>query len=307
LRNCIREIDPEPHSSLRRMTWISSVCEKYSIAKLGELTDEQIATLLQQYKNGEEANLETKRSNKGRIELVGAGPGDPDLLTRAAYRAITAADVVIADYLVPQPILDEIPKKVQLIVKPKAPSDATQPKIDDLALEALNQGKYVVRLKGGDPFVFGRGGEEVLFYRRHGYEPKVIPGVSSSIVAPLSVGIPVTHRGLADQFLVTTGTGKGSSFPDIPPFSPKRTTIYLMGMSRLKLIVEKMIENGYPSNWPVAVIEKATHPDQRVVYGKLSSISDIVIKAKICAPATVVVGQVATLGEASSATLKTNE
>ncbi|CAG8730399.1 6166_t:CDS:2, partial [Acaulospora colombiana] len=146
-------------------------------------------------------------SKRGRIRLVGAGPGDPNLLTRAAYQAIQEADVILSDKLVPSEVLKLIPQQTEVLVAAKkfcANAEASQEELNRLGLEALSQGKDVVRLKQGDPFLFGRGGEEFLFYRSNGYTPQVLPGISSCMSAPLLANIPVTHRGVASQLLVCT-------------------------------------------------------------------------------------------------------
>jgi len=159
-------------------------------------------------------------------------------------------------------------------------------------LSYLEDGKIVVRLKNGDPFVFGRGGEEIIFFRKHGFEAKIIPGVSSSFAAASSSNIPLTHRGIADQFMVCTGHGKDDSFPEMPPFSPMRTTVILMGVGRIDSIMRELKNKGYPSNWPVAVIMKATFPDQRTVHGSVDTIGEIVKEEKIKSPATIIIGNV---------------
>jgi len=249
----------------------------------------------------------------GRIRLVGAGPGDPGLLTIKALRAIQEADLIVSDNLVPQAILDLIPntltetgnKRLYLAPKKRQPSgvaaartgggsggkaDESQEELMNVALNALNQGLEVVRLKNGDPFVFGRGGEEILFFRSHGYEAEVIPGISSSLCAPLYGLIPVTHRGLADQFLVTTAQGRNGAIPEIPPYCDHRTTIFLMGVSRMADLVADLVKNGYPEDCPVAVVEKASHPDQRVFRGNFKNIVEIAQREQIQSPSTIIVG-----------------
>ncbi|KAJ3176795.1 uroporphyrin-III C-methyltransferase [Gaertneriomyces sp. JEL0708] len=170
--------------------------------------------------------------------------------------------------------------------------------------QTLN-GLKVVRLKGGDPFVFGRGGEEVLYLLSRGIsrsQISVVPGISSSIAAGESAWIPVTHRGLADQFLVITGRGEGGRVPDIPSFTPRRTVVVMMGMGRLSMLVSSFIEEAkYPRHTPVAVIHKATWTDQRTVKGTLETIERVVKLHNITNPAVIYVGNVVTALEEGSA------
>ncbi|KAJ3085645.1 hypothetical protein HDU96_005318, partial [Phlyctochytrium bullatum] len=180
--------------------------------------------------------------------LVGGGPGDPGLLTVKAANLLATADVVVSDQLIAEGILDMIPDRKRRLVfverKVKGRSDVAQADANELCLRELRKGKTVVRLKGGDPFLFGRGGEEVLFLREHGFEAVVVPGVSSCIAAPATAGIPVTHRGAADQLLVLSGRGEGGSFPQVPPHAEKRTTVVLMPVARLAALTQLMVEAG---------------------------------------------------------------
>ncbi|KAI8812014.1 tetrapyrrole methylase [Cladochytrium replicatum] len=223
-----------------------------------------------------------------RLILVGAGPGNPQLLTLRAHRILTQeADVVISDRLVPQPILDLVDaRKLQFVPeKSKGKSDVAQAEANRMILDGLKRGMVVARLKGGDPFVFGRGIEEILsvIEAAAGFELgdpekrkrillEVVPGLSSSITGPGSAMIPVTHRGAADQFLVLTGRGEKGALPDIPPYHAKRTIVILMGVLRLKELIQMMGDVGYPNELPCAVIERATWTDQRVVRGLLDNI-----------------------------------
>lgn len=159
-------------------------------------------------------------------------------------------------------------------------------------LTAALAGFNVVRLKNGDPFVFGRGGEEILNYRAHGIEPEVVPGVSSALAAPLLAGIPLTMRGVADQFLITTAQGRGGSWPELPPYAAQRTFVFLMGVGRLAELAGRLIGAGYPADLPVAVVEKAAQPKQRTVRGHLSSIAERVAAERVNAPAAIIVGHV---------------
>ncbi|CAJ0625781.1 23351_t:CDS:2 [Entrophospora sp. SA101] len=239
--------------------------------------------------------LNRPRSNKkcGRIQLVGAGPGNPHLLTQAACNAIQEADLVLADKLIPEEVLKLVPSDTELIVATRkfcANADAIQEEINQTILQALNNGRHVVRLKQ-DPFLFGRGGEEFLFFKSHGYIPNVIPGISSCLSAPLYANIPVTHRGVASQLLICTGTGRKNSLPDIPIYNSCRTTVFLMAIHRIKQLITDLINDGkYPPECPCAVIEKASCKDQRVIHGTLATIADIINRAGTNPPGTLVVG-----------------
>lgn len=165
--------------------------------------------------------------------------------------------------------------------------DPGQQRLNVAALEALRRGERVVRLKSGDPFVYGRGGEELTFFRANGFEPLVLPGVSSAFAAPAMAHISVTHRGVADQVLVLAAHGRGGAMPDIPAFSATRTLVLLMVAKRVAAIADACLERGYPSALPVAVIERAATPHQRTVRGTLADIGAIVAAATLTPPATV--------------------
>ncbi|KAJ3022286.1 uroporphyrin-III C-methyltransferase [Thoreauomyces humboldtii] len=230
----------------------------------------------------------------GTCTLVGAGPGDPQLLTLAAHAAILSADVVISDLLVPPPILSLIRGRHLPLPRRVARSDDAQAVANAWMTLHVGMGLKVVRLKGGDPFVFGRGGEEVVHLRGNGVtDVTVVPGLSSCLAAAVVAGIPLTHRGLADQFLVVTGRGQGGRVPHIPPFEPRRTLVIMMGMARVGMLRAALVdEAGYPRHTPVAVVERATWPDQRVVTGTLDGLEKLVQDEGIGNPAVVYVGNV---------------
>ncbi|KAJ3091352.1 uroporphyrin-III C-methyltransferase [Quaeritorhiza haematococci] len=254
----------------------------------------------------------------GSITLVGAGPGDPDLLTVAAINALQSADLIVSDRLVSPAIIERFihnhttPKEcrpeLRFARKVCGRAREAQDEIYIWCLEALRQGKNVVRLKGGDPFVFGRGGEELIFFRSRGVRNvRVIPGVSSSLSAPLAAGIPVTHRGTADQVVIVTGRKEQEGVvPDYPAYSPLRTVVFLMAMTCLPsltkmlmggsgsgdCVVDELGSRSYPPDLPVCVIEKATCPDQRVIRSTLSQIAEVVKRLGITQHATLVVGNV---------------
>ncbi len=231
------------------------------------------------------------RGQRGRLVLVGAGPGDPRLLTVAALEALASADIVVSDRLVPPEILSLAAGEVIVANKTYGRAHEAQEEIYWRIEEALRGGQTVVRLKGGDPFVFGRGGEEVLHFRALGYEAEVIPGISSALAAPLLAGIPVTTRGVASQVLVTTGHGENDSDADLPPYAPNRTTVLLMGVSRLGQLTESlMAKAGYPGSLPCAIVESASLARQRVTMGTLETLAAEAERVGVCAPATLVLG-----------------
>ncbi|TPX31914.1 hypothetical protein SmJEL517_g04878 [Synchytrium microbalum] len=235
------------------------------------------------------------RRTTPRIVLVGSGLGDPTLLTVKSVTALQTADLVISDQLVPAGILDLIPSHVELRTVPRkarGKSDLAQNDANDWLLAAARDNKFVVRLKGGDPFLFGRGGEETLWLESYGYKVEYIPGISSCIAGPGVAGIPVTHRGVADQLLVLTARGEGGSIPNIPLYEAKRTTVFLMAVAKMGEMIGIMEEKGYPMSTPAAVIEKAGWDDQRVVDGTLADILGVATESKIGSPSVFVVGGV---------------
>eukprot|EP00121_Abeoforma_whisleri_P010198 Awhi_evm1s9398 len=237
-------------------------------------------------------------TSKNWIKLVGAGPGDPDLLTIKAYKALMEADLVVTDYLVPQDLLDVIPKKTQIKTAVKQQGRSKQGQIDIMnwCLDGLKENKNVVRLKNGDPFLYGRGREEQEFFLEHGFIASVIPGISSSLAAPVVSNIPVTHRGTADQVLICTGHGKDDTYPLFPPYNPKRTLILLMSVTRIEELVNTLIEKqGYPADIGVSIIERASFPDQRLTHASLENIAAIAKERGVKAPANIVIGSVTEL------------
>ncbi|KAF8953926.1 hypothetical protein BGZ46_003105 [Entomortierella lignicola] len=236
------------------------------------------------------SSTETSRP-KGEIKLIGAGPGDPDLLTMAAYKSITSwADIVLADKLVSKEILALITCPMFIANKDKGCQASGQQELFQRAIQALKEGKRVVRLKQGDPFIFGRGGEELLFFRRLGFEPTIVPGLSSSISGPLLANIPLTHRGTASQFLVCTGTGSLDSIPDMPPYVAHRTTVFLMALHRLEALIQDLVSIGYPKQLPVAIVEKASAKDQRCVKATIGTVVQVVKEVGYNPPGILVVG-----------------
>ncbi len=252
--------------------------------------------------------------NPGTVYLVGAGPGDPGLLTLAGRDALRVADVVIYDRLAHPSLLNFAPPAAERIFvgKQSARHFVRQEDTNDLMVEFARQGKTVVRLKGGDPFVFGRGGEEAEYLRERGIPFRIVPGVTSAIAAPAYAGIPVTHRDAASSFAVITGHERGDdreSGTRAPGEAEQRrrwdhiahaadTLIFLMGVESLADNAMKLIENGRAPETPVALIQWGTWTKQRVVVGTLADIAEIARAAGITAPAVTVVGDVVRYREA---------
>jgi uroporphyrin-III C-methyltransferase/precorrin-2 dehydrogenase/sirohydrochlorin ferrochelatase len=236
--------------------------------------------------------------DRGQVVLVGAGPGDPELITVKGRRLLVEADVVVVDRLVPGLLLDELRPEVTLIDASKIPYGpaATQEEINRLLVTHAGQGQLVVRLKGGDPYVFGRGGEEVLACAAAGIPVTVIPGVTSAVAAPGAAGIPVTHRGVAHEWVVVSGhlpPGHAESLVDWPALARLRGTVcVLMGLTHLSAIATELITHGRPPQTPVAVVREGTTGTQQTVRADLSTIAAAVAEAGLRPPAVVVVGDV---------------
>jgi uroporphyrin-III C-methyltransferase/precorrin-2 dehydrogenase/sirohydrochlorin ferrochelatase len=232
----------------------------------------------------------------GTVYLVGAGPGDPSLITVRGVEVLRTADVVIYDRLVPPALLDLAPPSAERIYAGKEPgrSAMAQPQIDELLVERAQRGQTVVRLKGGDPFVFGRGGEEALACARAGVSFEVVPGISSAIAAPALAGIPVTHRGLAQSFAVVTGsTAHGDEVELARVATATDTLVVLMAAGKLAQTCAELIESGRPADEPAAIVQWAGTPEQRTVVGTLEDLPALATAASIGPPATLVVGAVA--------------
>lgn len=240
------------------------------------------------------------RGTAGRVWLVGAGPGDPDLLTVRARRVLRLADMVLSDHLIPAAMLDALPAGVHVVdVGKRAGAHAmAQGQINDLLVALASEGKFVVRLKGGDPFVFGRGGEEALACIAAGIPVEVVPGITSAIAVPAATGIPVTHRGVADAFTVVSGHLGWDSISDhVGAPDPTRTIVILMGMRALEDIAQGFVASGWDPATPVAVIAQGWTQAQRMATGTLATITNDASVQQLGAPAIIVVGSVATLHE----------
>ncbi|KAJ6611511.1 tetrapyrrole methylase [Mycena sp. CBHHK59/15] len=274
--------ETDAESTSRRMKWVAQVSEYWPLSKLAAMTDDDMREVLAGEYYASPATSSAVPSlhsldirPKGRILLVGSGPGHPSLLTLATHKALTQlADLVLSDKLVPAAVLALIPPTVQVRIAKKFPGNAegAQNEMMEAAIEAARRGLTVVRLKQGDPVVYGRAGEEVLHFRAHGFEPILVPGVSSALAGPAFAGIPVTQRGVAESFVVCTGVGRKGREVQLPGYERARALVVLMGVARLPQSTRRA-GAMYPPHMPIALIERASIPDQRVI---VSTLRDVV-------------------------------
>jgi len=240
---------------------------------------------------------------RGSVALVGGGPGDPGLITVRGLQLLHQADVVIADRLAPRSLLAGLGPDVEIIDAAKVPRGPAVPQeqINALLIEHAQAGRFVVRLKGGDPFVFGRGGEEVLACLRAGVTVTVVPGVSSVAAVPAAAGVPLTHRGIAQEFVVASAhvaPGSEDSTVDWPALAAAPVTlVLLMGTEHLQAVADTLIRHGRNAHTPVSVIADGTLPSQRTINARLDTVARDAAVAGLGPPAIVVVGEVVTISE----------
>lgn len=317
----------------RRIRWLSQICEYWPLRRLAAITDADVEAVLNSYAANPDSStppLESSTlalrsssasasSRRGRIILAGSGPGHPDLLTRATYKAILAADVVLADKLVPSGVLDLIPRRTPVHIARKFPgnADAAQEELLSLGLAGLRAGQTVLRLKQGDPYIYGRGGEECEFFRRAGFAGRIVvlPGVTSALSAPLFADVPATQRAVSDQVLICTGTGR-RGVPSAPPeYVATRTVVFLMALHRIAGLVDDLTARAEPQDpsaaalsardptlppsqtralWPLstpcAVVERASCPDQRVIRTTLAYVAAAIEEEGSRPPGLLVLG-----------------
>ncbi|KAI9453560.1 tetrapyrrole methylase [Lactarius psammicola] len=293
----VEETDTE--RSVRRMRWVAQISEYWSYSHLASLTQEGMENVLSgdglgvpsdplvgsDPGTGSRHGLAVVPSSpRGRIFLVGSGPGHPGLLTVSTRDILTKqADLVLSDKLVPEAILAIIPKQIEVQIARKFPGNAegAQQEIMETAVDAASRGLTVVRLKQGDPTVYGRVGEEILYFRQRGLDAVVVPGVSSALAGPLCAGFPVTQRGAAESFIVCTGVGRQGQDVILPGYQRARTLVILMGVARITQLLETLQtldptgrRNGppYPAHTPIAIIERASMPDQRIITSTLAHV-----------------------------------
>jgi len=259
----------------------------------------QLQEMLKLLRNqGGNENSQRKKRN---VYLVGTGPGDPELLTLKAFRLMQTADLVLYDRLVSTNIMDMVHPGARLLYVGKTAGyhSRTQDEIHQLLLNFAEAGAAVVRLKGGDPLVFGRGGEEMDFLQQQGIEVKVIPGITAASGIAAELGIPLTHRGVANSVRFLTGhSRKGGTDPiflDKHTADPDSTLVVYMGLATLPALAHKLISDGLPPVTPAAAIERGTTSQQRVVFDELQNLADAVINAHLVSPTLIMIGNVVAL------------
>lgn len=305
----VKETEPDPEiARTRRMRWLSQICEYWPLKRLAAIDDEDISGILNAYRRNSQSHRESVQQavaalhcKRGTITLAGSGPGHASMLTVATHEAIQRAHYILADKLVPAEILELIPRRTPVHIARKFPgnADAAQDEMHELALAAMKEGKDVLRLKQGDPYLYGRGAEEVTFFQERGYRVQVLPGITSALSAPLFAGIPVTHRAVADQVVICTGTGRKGAAPDPPSYRGSKTVVFLMALHRLESLVKSLtateqkgqgLRQPWPRETPCAVIERASCPDQRVIRSTLEHICQAVQEEGSRPPGLIVVG-----------------
>jgi uroporphyrin-III C-methyltransferase len=311
----------------RRMRWLSQICEYWPLKRLCSISDADVAGILAASNlTSPESPLPTSAAldcrggrQQGAIILAGSGPGNPELLTMATLSAIKTADLILADKLVPSAVLDLIPRRTVVHIARKFPgnAEAAQDELLELGLAGVKAGKIVLRLKQGDPYLFGRGGEEVLWFRQKGWNAIVLPGITSALSAPLFAAIPVTQRAVSDQVLICTGTGRAGKAPPPPEYVATRTVVFLMALHRLSALVESLVtppastasSNGkgyeqqqgevdqvspssrtWPLSTPCTIVERASCRDQRVIRSTLQYVCQAVEELGSLPPGLLVVG-----------------
>jgi uroporphyrinogen III methyltransferase/synthase len=236
----------------------------------------------------------------GTVYLVGAGPGDPELLTLKGKNCLEQAEIILYDRLVSAELLEHAAPSAELIYVGKQAGKhcVNQREIEQLLVRKAREGKLVVRLKGGDPFVFGRGGEEAAALKHAGIPYEIVPGVSSAIAAPAYAGIPVTHRSCASSVAIVTGheTSGSDQVKWSELIRSVDTLVILMGLHNLKQIMNRLLESGCDPQRPVALIHAATRPSQKNLLGTVQTIADLARQEKFQSPTVIVVGEVVRLG-----------
>lgn len=244
------------------------------------------------------------RRGLGRVAIVGAGPGDPELLTVRAARRIAEADDLVVDALVPPTVYRESRGRIVYVGKRAGRPHISQDEINEILVELARAGRKVVRLKGGDPGIFGRAAEEMDALDEAGIPWELVPGISSTVAAPAAAGVPLTERGVAEQLVVMTGhrrEGHPEPLPALPPYDEHRTLVLLMGLATLPHLVTAALKVGYPADLPVVAVAQAGWPTERIVTASLAKLPAAVAQAELDAPVTIVLGRVARRARQSAA------
>tara|TARA_R110002033_G_scaffold42421_3_gene83426 strand:+ start:76475 stop:77266 length:792 start_codon:yes stop_codon:yes gene_type:complete len=248
-------------------------------------------------------NISNKAAAAGRVYLVGAGPGDPELLTLKAARLLESADVIVHDGLVSQEILDLASSSARLVsvAKKRSLHSVPQDQINQILVSEAAKGHLVVRLKGGDPFIFGRGGEEADDCNAAGVDVEIVPGISAALGCAAQARMPLTHRDASSAVSFVAGQCKGLSDQNWSGLAGKgRTLVIYMGVANAEAIVEKLIADGASPDLPVAVLENGTRSDFRALRTLLTDLGDLVRRENVRSPALLVVGEVARYGDAEN-------
>jgi uroporphyrin-III C-methyltransferase/precorrin-2 dehydrogenase/sirohydrochlorin ferrochelatase len=279
----------------RRIFW-ESVLQGQIAEKVFAGRSEEAATLIQQ-----KLDLADPRHQAGEVYLIGGGPGDPELLTFKALRLMQQADVVLYDALVSEAVLDLCRRDADLIFVGKQRDNHAVPQegINDLLVKHAQQGKRVVRLKGGDPFIFGRGGEELETLKAHNIPFQVVPGITAASACSTYAGIPLTHRNYAQSVKFITGQLKNRTsdlnFEEL--IHPHQTLVFYMGLHTLSELTGNLIKHGKPADTAAAIVSRGTRADQKVLTGTLATLPTLQAEAKLPAPALIIVGEVVQLHE----------
>ena len=242
-----------------------------------------------------------RKPARGEVYLVGAGPGDPELLTIRALKLIQRADVALYDHLISEAVLALLPKTTKRVYvgKERANHTMRQEEINERLVRLAQEGRRVLRLKGGDPFVFGRGGEEIDTLAAHGIRFEVVPGITAALGVAAYAGIPLTHRDHAQACMFVTGHLKdGTMDLDWTALArPRQTIVVYMGLTGLPALCERLVEHGLAASTPAAVVQHGTSRHQRVVTGTLATLAENALRAKLRAPTLIIVGSVVQLRE----------
>lgn len=312
LRRRIHELDPKPEHAAQRMSFLAHAASEEELQTL--VGPGGMDAMLARYTRNEQPTRsggvgvgsvgprpapESPQAHDrqgGSVAFVGAGPGDPELLTLKAQRLIGEADVLVVDALVPLALYRHAQARVIHVGKRAGHQHISQAEIDAVLVTLAREGHKVVRLKGGDPGVFGRLAEELAAVRSSGFPAEVVPGVSSATAAAARAGMALTERGVADRIVVMTAHRHADSLEslsDPPPYRPEQTVVLLMGVAQLHDTVERLLAIGYPGDLPSVIVGHATLPDERVVFSPLLDLPAAAAVARIGSPATIIVGHAA--------------
>ncbi|CCH58729.1 hypothetical protein TBLA_0A09440 [Henningerozyma blattae CBS 6284] len=280
----------------QQLLWLNQNVEYSPLSNLKSLTitDLTSRSLIDISTRDDSTALKKIPNSNGTLSLVGTGPGSLSMLTLGAIDAMKSADLIVADKLIPQEILSIVPSDIDIFTAKKFPGNANnaQVEINQIILNNLEQGKHVVRLKQGDPYVFGRGGEEFLKFHKLGYSINVVSGITSPLACTLVSDIPATMRNYSDSILICTGTGQNGTIPDIPEYNAKRTTIFLMCIHRIEDLYKGLNQKGWDDLIDVAIVERASCTDQRITRTKLKYVVQTIKEIGSRPPGLIIMGKV---------------